>query len=318
MAFATAAFATPDNRPSVIVVGSVNVDFVVRVPKLPGPGETVIGGSFERRGGGKGANQAVAAARAGASVRLIAAVGDDDLGRWQLHQLAAEGIDISGVVRLEGAATGVALITVDSVTGENQIAVASGANAQLDPDAVERALESVQPGPGAVCVLGFEIPDEVLLTVGSWVGRHGMRTIVNPAPARPIRPEVLALHPILTPNTAEAMALTGEPNPERAGQVLHKLSLAPALVTLGDEGALVADDSGVRRLPAFSVTAVDTTGAGDVFNGALAAALASGLLLDYALRRAMAAAALSTTHAGARCAPSAAEVETFLADQQAS
>lgn len=304
------------NKPNVIVVGSINVDLVVRVDRLPRAGETVTGGTFERHGGGKGANAAVAAARAGAAVRFVGAVGDDDLGSWQLDQLAAEGVDVSGVLRVAGAATGVALITVDSASGENQIAVASGANVRLAPDVVEGALESVQPAPGAVCLLGFEIPDEVLVSVAGWIDRHGLRVIVNPAPARPIRPEVLALNPILTPNAVEAETLTGEPGAERAAAALYRSSRAPVLVTLGAEGALVVDESGPRRVPAYPVTAVDTTGAGDIFNGVLAAGLATGLLFDDALRRAMAAAALSTTVPGARSAPLAGEIAAYLGSTQ--
>lgn len=307
------AFPAGPVRPDVIVVGSINVDFVVRVPRLPRAGETVTGGTFERHGGGKGANQAVAGARSGAAVRFVGAVGDDELGRWQLQELAEEGIDVGGLAQLPRVATGVALITVDDATGENQIAVASGANAQLGSAAAERGLESVEPATGAVCLLGFEVPDAVLVVAADWAGRHGLRVIVNPAPARPIRPEVLALRPILTPNEAEAMALTGEVDAERAGEALRRLTGAPVLVTLGPDGAVFADEAGRERIPAFPVSAVDTTGAGDVLNGALAAALARGEELQAAVRWAMAAAALSTTRVGARSAPPPSEVDVLLA-----
>ena len=299
-------------RPSVIVVGSINVDFVVRVVRLPRPGETVSGGSYERHGGGKGANAAVAAARSGARVRLVAAVGDDELGEWQLAKLSAERIDTTGVTPMAGAHTGVALITVDA-DGENQIAVASGANALLDARAVERALESVEPAVGAVCLLGFEVPDAALLPAAEWAGEHRVRVIVNPAPARSISAALLASHPILTPNESEALGLTGEGNVERAGRSLHERSGAAVLVTRGADGVLLVDDEGAWTLPGPQVTPVDTTGAGDVFNGALSAALSRGDRFRQAVRWAMAAAAVSTTGSGARSAPSADEVLAFLA-----
>ena len=300
-----------DVRPDVIVVGSINVDFIVRVARLPGPGETVGGGSFERHGGGKGANAAVAAARSGARVRLVAAVGDDELGQWQLAALASEGIDVAGATHIADAHTGVALIVVEA-GGENQIAVASGANAGLDARAVERALESVEPAVGAVCLLGFEVPDVALLAAARWAGRHGLRVVLDPAPARSIHRDLLALHPILTPNETEARAMSGAPDGERAGRVLRELTQAPVLVTRGPEGLIMLDDAGLRHLPAFAVEAVDSTGAGDVFNGALAAALANGSALGEAARWAMVAAALSTRAGGARAAPGAAEIGAYL------
>jgi len=298
--------------PGVIVVGSINVDFVVRVAHLPRPGETVTGGLLERHGGGKGANAAVAAARSGARVRLVAAVGDDELGEWQLAKLTADGMDTTGVTRIAGAHTGVALITVDA-GGENQIAVASGANDRLDAPAVERALESVEPAPGAVCLLGFEVADDALAAAGRWAVDHRIRVILNPAPARPIPAALLGLHPILTPNEREAMTLTGETNVEHAGRSLRERSGAAVLVTRGADGVLLVDEAAVRPLPAPHVVAVDTTGAGDVFNGALAAALSRGDHFRQAVRWAMAAAAVGTTGSGARSAPSADEVLAFLA-----
>jgi ribokinase len=298
-------------RPSVVVVGSVNVDFVVRVTQLPRPGTTVTGGSFERHGGGKGANAAVAAARAGAAVRFVGAVGDDDLGAWQSAELASEGIDVSALTRIAGSHTGVALIAVDPV-GENQIAVASGANAALDGTIVQRALRAVKPAAGAICLLGFEIGDDALIGAAAWAERHGVRIVANPAPARRIPEALLALRPILTPNAAEAMALTRDASEEAAAWALHEASGAPVLVTSGTHGVLVVDGSAARRLRAFPVVAVDTTGAGDVFNGALAAALSQGEGLDSAIRWAMAAAALSTTVRGARSAPTGSAVREFL------
>lgn len=302
----------PNERPNVIVVGSINVDFVVRVSRLPRAGETVLGGSFRRLGGGKGANAAIAAARSGARVVLVGAVGDDELGEWQLAELAGEGIDVTRVARMRGEHTGVALITVD-VLGENQIAVASGANAALEASAVAHALESVEPSPGAVCLLGFELPDDPLVAAAAWASGHEMPLVLDPAPARPIRDELLDAHPIVTPNVAEALAITGERSEEAAGWSLHERTGAPVLMTRGTHGVLRVDASGARRIPAFHAAVVDTTGAGDVFAGSLAAALSRGDELDEAVRWAVAAAALSVSRPGARAAPSAQEISRFLA-----
>jgi ribokinase len=278
--------------PSVVVVGSVNADLVVSVAELPRAGETVTGGIFARHGGGKGANQAVAAARAGAQVTLVAAVGADDLGDEALRELAAEGIDVAAVVRLDGVPTGVAAIVVDA-KGENFVAVASGANAELDVATVEAAMP---PGDGVV-LLGHEIP-EAAVVAGIRAARAAGRSVVlNPAPARRLADDLDGV--ILTPNSHEALALTGEADVEAAARALVERTGAPVLVTLGAEGALLLD-GGAERLPAPAVDVVDTTGAGDAVNGALAAELAAGRPLREAARFAMTAAALSTRAAGAR------------------
>jgi ribokinase len=275
----------------VVVVGSINADLVVVAETLPGPGETVSGGRFARHGGGKGANQAVAAARLGARVTMIGAVGRDELGDAAVRELAAEGIDVSAVARL-GEPTGVALIVVDA-SGENQIAVASGANAVLDPG--ELRLE----GEGVV-LLGHEVPEAAVVAGAQAAAAAGWTAILNPAPARPIPDAVLACGPILTPNASEAAQLTGEDDPEAAARALHERTGAPVLVTLGGRGALLLDAGEVTRIPAPRVDVVDTTGAGDTVNGALAAELAAGRPLTEAARFALAAAALSTLREGAR------------------
>jgi ribokinase len=270
----------------VTVIGSVNADLVVAVARLPAAGETVTGGTFARHGGGKGANQAVAAARLGARVRLIAAVGDDDLGADAVAELEAEGVDVSAVARREGVATGVALITVDAA-GENQIAVASGANATLDGEAVRAALAGGEPPD--VVLLGHEVPEEAVV---AGAGAAGV-AILNPAPARRIPDAVLDGGPLLTPNAAEARELGG-------AEALAARTRAPVVVTLGGDGVLLLDGGASRRFPAPAVEAVDTTGAGDAFNGALAAELAAGRDVEGAVRTAVAAAALSTRARGAR------------------
>src|SRR4051794_4919070 len=280
----------------VYVVGSVNLDLVVRAATLPGPGETVTGGTFERHGGGKSANQAVAAARQGATVRMVGAVGTDDLGDEAVADLAGEGVDVSAVARVP-AATGVAVIVVDEA-GENQIAVASGANAELAPDAVEAALAGAEAGGGAL--LGLEVPDAPGLGAARAARAAGPHVVLNPAPARALPVELLAAGPVLTPNEPEAAALSGEPDPEAAARALAARTGAPVVVTIGSRGALLADGDALERIPAPEVEAVDTTGAGDAFNGALAAALAGGAELAEAVRAAVAAAADSVRRPGAR------------------
>jgi ribokinase len=283
---------------NVLVVGSVNVDLVVTLERLPRPGETVTGGRFARHGGGKGANQAVAAARAGATVRFVGAVGDDDLGAEAVAELEAEGIDVAALVRVPGEATGVALIAVDA-EGRNQIAVASGANARVDGALVDAALARAPLGPDDVCLLGFEVPDDAVVAAARAAAAAGARVALNPAPAREL-PAALPPGVVLVPNALEAAALSGEDDPGRAGRALHARTGAPVLVTLGADGALLVDGDAATALPAPAVEVVDTTGAGDVLCGVLAAGLAAGERLEDAARRAVEAASASVRSAGAR------------------
>jgi ribokinase len=277
----------------VIVAGSINADLVVMVPRLPAAGETVAGGEFSRHGGGKGANQAVAAARMGARVTMVGAVGRDDLGDEAVAALEAEGIDAGGVARLDGVATGVALIAVDAA-GENQIAVASGANAALDAETVA---EGVRAAGDGVLLVSHEVAEAVVLAAAR--AAPG-RIVLNPAPARALPDELCALHPVLTPNAGEAAEITGHDDPEAAARELAARTGAPVVVTLGGDGVLLLDGGEVARLQAPPVEVVDTTGAGDAFNGALAAALADGVDLREAASLAVAAASLSVRAAGAR------------------
>ena len=284
--------------PRVVVVGSINVDLVVAVARLPLAGETVAGGRFARHGGGKSANQAVAAARLGATVSFVGAVGDDELGAEAVGELEREGIDVSWVARV-AAPTGVALIVVDTA-GENQIAVASGANADLAVEHVEAALSDLLTSapPAGVVLLGHEVSAAVVLSAAAAAAAAGWPVVLNPAPARDLPAAALA---VLTPNATEAAELSGRDDPEDAARELVARTGAAVLITLGGDGALLLEPGGSpTRLPAAKVEVVDTTGAGDTVNGALAAELAAGRPLADAARFALAAAALSTTAEGAR------------------
>jgi ribokinase len=288
----------------VVVVGAVNVDLVVAAERLPGPGETVVGPRVEHFGGGKGANAAVAAARAGADVLLIGAVGADDTGRAALDELSGEGVRVDGVAVLDGVPTGVALIVVDAA-GENQIAVGAGANAGVERDQVRAAL--VEALPHTDCVLvSTEIPLAAVVVAVETATAVGVPCVLNPAPVLPGLAGLLVprpgLHgPLLTPNVGELAALTG-PGPTGVRAVgLATRTEAPVVVTLGGEGALVVEPGGmVEHLPPRPTTVCDTTGAGDTFNGVFAAQLAAGAGLLDAARAANVAAALSVAQVGAR------------------
>ncbi len=301
----------------VVVVGSTNTDMTVRVPAIPAPGETVLGHSFRVTGGGKGANQAVAAARAGGTVVFVTAVGTDAFGDAALDTLRREGIDIRFARRVSSAASGVALIFVDD-RGENSIAVAPGANAALIPEDVEPLASVVEPD--AVVLLQLEIPIAVVEAAVRITAARNARVVLNPAPAQPLPKELLASVAMITPNEREAAQLTGggveeDGGVERAAAELHRRGVRDVLITLGARGVLVSSEGSMELVPPFAVRAVDTTAAGDVFNGALAAALVEGRPLRAAVRFANAAAALSVTRAGAQTsAPLRTEIDSLLAD----
>lgn len=292
---------------TVVVVGSVNVDLVTYVERLPRPGETVIGGTFARAHGGKGANQAVAAARLGARVVLVGMVGDDDLGASARAELEREGVDAAGV-GTAGAHTGVAQILVDRA-GENLIAVASGANDELTAERVERALARVD-APSAVVLSVLEVPDGAVLAAARGARARGWAFVLNPAPARPVPDEVLACCAVVTPNEHELDGL----GRASAGDVLDA-GAGAVVVTRGAAGAeLLRAGRPVHRQRAFDARPVDTTGAGDAFSGALAWALAERRRLEDAVELAAAAGALSTQKEGARGGmPGRAELEAFVA-----
>jgi ribokinase len=286
----------------IVVVGSSNTDMVIKAPRLPRPGETVTGGSFFRAHGGKGANQAVAAARAGGQVTFIASVGADDLGEDAIAAFQEDGIDTTCVRRRADAPSGVALIVVDAAA-ENAIAVAEGANALLSVEDV-LACESVI-GRADVLLTQLEIPLDTVVEAVRIAHTHGVRAILNPAPARPLPAELLSKVSILTPNASEATLLAGvaadrPASMEDAADALLARGITAVLITLGADGALLAASDRRERIPGLKVTAEDTTGAGDVFNGALAVAIAEGRTLVDAVHFANAAAAISVTRRGAQ------------------
>ncbi|MCC6190065.1 MAG: ribokinase [Anaerolineales bacterium] len=302
--------------PHLVVVGSSNTDLIVRAPQLPRAGETVLGGNLATAAGGKGANQAVAAARLGARVTFVARIGADVFGQQAVVGLERAGLDLRYLVRDPAAPSGVALIVVDA-QGQNLIAVAPGANQGLTPADVEAARPAL--AKAQVLLLQLETPVETVLAAARAGRAAGLIVILNPAPARPLPAELYALLDYVTPNEREAAALTGQAEPEAAAGALLARGVGAAVITLGAAGAWLADRWGRRqRVPAFQVRPVDTTAAGDAFNGALGVALARGLPLPEAARYAHAAAALSVTRAGAQPSlPAQAEVEAFLAAQPA-
>jgi ribokinase len=298
----------------VLVVGSANVDFTVAASRLPVPGETVTDGTLLVNHGGKGANQAVAARRLGAEVRLVGCVGRDASGAAIRAALAGEGIGVDGLVESDAAATGTALIVVDAA-GRNQIAVAPGANRALTADHVRARAEDFAWADVVACVL--EIPRPTVAVALAMAREHGSRTVLNPAPVPPERLEVLPLVDYLTPNAGEAARLSGVPVSGRAdalpaARVLRDAGARTVIVTLGEDGVVACAEETIT-LPAFAVTAVDTTAAGDAFNAGLAVALAEGDALRDALRFASATAALTCTRRGAQDSlPQRREVERLL------
>jgi ribokinase len=292
--------------PTVIVVGSINVDLCAFVERLPRPGETVIGGTFVREQGGKGANQAVAAARLGARVIMVGMVGDDDLGSAARSNLAGEGVEV-GEVGAGAKHTGVAEILIDS-RGENLIAVASGANDELTSEVVTEALGRID-AQDAVVTSVLEVPMPAVTAAASIAGERGWSFILNPAPAAPLSDDLLRRCDVLTPNEHELEGLG-----RSSAEELLAAGAGAVIVTQGAQGAdLFRPGAPAHHQPAFEVEATDTTGAGDAFTGALAWALASGAELTDASRKAAACAALSTLAPGARGGmPTRAQLENLL------
>ena len=293
----------------VVVVGSINIDFVVHAERLPLPGETLLGGRFTTQDGGKGANQAVAAARSGARVTIIGAVGPDANGERALAALEADGVDVPRVRRVDGEQTGVALVAVGA-RGENQIVVAPGANGALELDEEDRRL--IAGADALLCSL--EVPMATVVDALRAAHAAGRLAILNPAPAHALPSDVLAMGPILTPNEHELVVAIGNDQAEGALDELAARHAGPIVVTQGAAGALLADDGRREHFEGFTPPlVVDTTGAGDTFCGVLAASLADGMTLPDAIVRANAAGALSISAAGARAGmPTSEAIQTFM------
>ncbi len=301
--------------PRVCVVGSANLDYTVALPRLPRVGETVSAGTLLVNRGGKGANQAVAARRLGAEVRMIGCLGDDDSGALMRRGLAAEGIGVDGLATAPGVATGTALIFVDR-EGRNQIGVAPGANHSLTVEMARAGEETI--GWAQVVICQLEVPVPVVRWTLETARRHGVPTVLNPAPVQELSDELLGLVTYLTPNAGEVAALTGIEvhdldSGRQAAARLCARGAGTVIITLGEQGALVYDGSSAAHFEAFPVEVVDTTGAGDAFNGALAVGLAAGGSLEQVIPLAGAAAALTCTRRGAQDAlPDRGDVERFL------
>ena len=287
-------------RPRIAVVGSANIDLTTFTDQFPKPGETIFGQKFDLGFGGKGANQAVAARLCGAEVFMVARVGSDLFGPATIENFKRLGIDATHVKQVEGVSSGVAPIFVDP-SGQNRILVVKGANDTLQPADVDAAAETLKTVDSIV--LQFEIPIETVYYTVGFAHRHGIRSILNPAPAHAVDMHALKGLDYFVPNESEAETITGAPvrNVDDAKRCAEKLlagGIGRVIITLGANGSLLAGRNGMEHLPAFPVKAIDSTGAGDAFIGSFAVFLAEGLAEREAVRRANLYAGLSTTGVG--------------------
>ena len=304
----------------IVVVGSSNTDLIIRVPEIPRPGETLLGGEFMTFPGGKGANQAVAAARAGGEVVFIAAVGDDAYGEEAIKGYKLDKINTENIKICKGVASGVAMITIAG-SGENAIAVAPGANARLLPEDLDHVEEAFHEAE--YLLIQLETPLDTVKKAVELCDMLDTKVILNPAPAAKLSDEILQGVSIITPNETEAERLTGivvsdEQSAGKAAGILHRRGVDKVIITLGSRGAFLSDPlSGTRKLiPGFKVQAVDTTAAGDVFNGQLVVSLAEGRPIEGAVLEAHAAAALSVQKLGAQSSIPRKEETRFFIEEQ--
>lgn len=300
---------------TVVVVGSYNTDLSIKAERIPLPGETVIGGIFSEGGGGKGANQAVAAARAGASVSFIAKVGQDALGDKAVRQLKDEGINTAAMFQDPNIPTGVAFIMIDA-RGENSIVVASGANARLTPKDIGSVHQEFSRT--SVLLVQLESPLDTVMASVVTARQNGLTVILNPAPAQVLTRELLQYVDIITPNKVEAemitgIAVTNIESMEAITRKFNEMGVKHVLITLGSKGVYAGTPTMMELVPAIKAPTVDSTGAGDVFSGALAAFISGQMPIEQAVRMANAAASISVTRMGAQTsAPKREEIEKFM------
>jgi len=305
----------------ILVVGSSNTDLIIKVSEIPRPGETLLGGKFMTFPGGKGANQAVAAARAGGDVIFIASVGEDAYGLDSIKDYKLDNINTEDIKICKGVPSGIAMITI-AESGENAITVAPGANEKLFPDDLDEAEEAFDEAD--YMIIQLETPLETVEKAICLCGEFKTTVILNPAPAAALSDVILSGVDIITPNETEAESLTGikvegEEDAEKAAEVLHQHGIGTVIITMGSAGAFVSDKATglVKMIAGFSVSVKDTTAAGDVFNGQLAVALSEGLSLEKSIRMSNAAAALSVQKLGAQSSiPRREETDYFLEQNQ--
>ena len=302
--------------PRIVVLGGINIDLVAMTPRFPAAGETVVGRQFLTYGGGKGANQAVAAGRAGAQVSMVGRVGDDIFAAQALKTLVESGVDVSTVGVTPSTSTGIAVITIDD-SAQNQIIQVLGANDTCGDEEEGKVIG--QLAGASALLLQLEVSVELSLRCAQAARERGVRVILDPSPVRPVPEAFYSCCDIITPNETDAQALVGGPvtdrySAERAAETLLQRGVGAAIVTLGPQGSYYATSSGAHGfVPAFQVDAIDSVGAGDAFNGALAAALGEGNDLSRAVRFASAAGALSVTRSGAQDSmPSRSEIDALL------
>ena len=301
----------------IVVIGSSNTDMVVKTTHLPAGGETVLGGDFFMNAGGKGANQAVAAARYGKRVVFVAKTGDDLFGRQVRESMKQDGIVTDYVFVDKEHPSGVALITIDS-KAENCIVVAGGANMYLSKDDIDIAADEIRSA--GIVLMQLETPIETVAYAAKMAAEAGVKVVLNPAPApaEPLSEELLKNLYLITPNRSEASRITGidikdMDSAQRAARAIHEMGTKNVIITLGSDGALIYGGNAITLIEAQKVEAVDTTAAGDTFNGVLVSALAEGYSLIDSAREASVAAAISVTRMGAQpAAPTREEVEAFI------